>query len=98
METATATQCSLNLPLRSILAASPLDAVGRVQHAAALVHGLKFDAYCAQRLQRDRAHVYRVLNGERQSLPLIKRIAADLGVSASDLMPDQKPTDSLWPA
>lgn len=92
------TQCNPCQTLRSTVRNSPLNPAERVWHLAALKYGLTLEGYCASRLKRSRFHVHQVLSGKRLSPGLMEKIAEDLGLSVGDLLPDQNPTGSLWPA
>jgi hypothetical protein len=86
--TGSATQCSPIPPLGSILRASPADPLQKIKHAAGLwkieMEGL------AEMLQVNRSHMYRVIQGERQSPRLRKRIAGFFQARVNDIWPPQE--------
>jgi plasmid maintenance system antidote protein VapI len=82
---ATATQCSPIPPLGSILRDSPAEPLDKIKHAAGLweisMEGL------AALLKVSRAHMYRVIKGERSSARLRARIAGFFNAEVTDIWP-----------
>lgn len=83
----TATQCSARRDLRSMLKRSPASPRQRVKGLACALMGLTMVELAEQVIQTDRTHLYRVIDGERPSPPLRRRIARLFGLDESDIWP-----------
>lgn len=80
-----ATQCSPIPPLGSILRASSAEPLQKIKHAAGLL-GLEMEGL-AELLQVDRSHLYRVIQGKRNSPGLRERIAGVFQAGVNDIWP-----------